>query len=166
MKLKSLMTFALVLSLCSGSAFAANAKHKNKDKQLPQGLQMKLDRGGSLPPGWQRKLVRGEILAEPIYSHSEIVIPVDSEWLLTVRVEGKLIRLIQATREIIDIVDGFSTEFSDHGATRNCRLRQQVAGICDVHAACRAVVMACLLIGQIVDDCVTKLEELIRCYRM
>jgi hypothetical protein len=66
---------------------------------------MKLDRGGSLPPGWQKKLVRGEILVEPIYSHSEIVIPVDSEGLLTVRVEGKLIRLIQATREIIDIVD-------------------------------------------------------------
>lgn len=105
MKLKSLMTYALVLSLCSGSAFVANANHKNKHKQLPQGLQMKLDRGGSLPPGWQRKLVRGEILAEPIYSHSEIVIPVDSEGLLTVRVEGKLIRLIQATREIIDIVD-------------------------------------------------------------
>ena len=105
MKLKSLTTFALVLSLCSGSAFAANTKHKNKDKQLPQGLQMKLDRGGSLPPGWQKKLVRGENLGEPIYNHREIVIPVDSEGLLTVRVEGKLIRLIQATREIIDIVD-------------------------------------------------------------
>ena len=105
MKVKSLVTFALVISLGSGSAFAANAKDKNKHKQLPQGLQMKLDRGGSLPPGWQRKLVRGEILAEPVYSHSEIVIPVDSEGLLTVRVEGKLIQLIEATREIIDIVD-------------------------------------------------------------
>jgi hypothetical protein len=34
-----------------------------------------------------------------------VVIPVDSEGLLTVRVEGKLIRLIEATREIVDIVD-------------------------------------------------------------
>jgi len=33
------------------------------------------------------------------------VIPVDSEGLITVRVEGKLIRLVEATREIIDIVD-------------------------------------------------------------
>jgi hypothetical protein len=103
MNLKSIITFAILLSLCSGSVFAAKVKDKNKDKTLPQ--QMKLDRGGSLPPGWQKKLVRGEILVEPIYSHSEIVIPVDSEGLLTVRVEGKLIRLIQATREIIDIVD-------------------------------------------------------------
>ena len=105
MNLKSIMMFAILLSLCSGSVIAAKAKDKNKGKTLPQGLQMKLDRGGSLPPGWQKKLVRGEILVEPIYNHSEIVIPVDSEGLLTVHVEGKLIRLIEATREIIDIVD-------------------------------------------------------------
>ena len=105
MKLKNIITFAILLSLCSGSVFAAKAKDKNKDKTLPQGLQMKLDRGGSLPPGWQKKLVRGGILVEPIYSHSEIVIPVDSEGLLTVRLEGKLIRLIEATREIVEIVD-------------------------------------------------------------
>jgi hypothetical protein len=33
-------------------------RKKNKDKQLPQELQMKVDRGGALPPGWQRKLVK------------------------------------------------------------------------------------------------------------
>jgi hypothetical protein len=102
MKLKSIITLTLLLSLCSGSVFAAS---KNKDKQLPQGLQMKLDRGGSLPPGWQRELVKGEIMGEPIYSHSEVVIPLDSKGLLTVRVEGKLIQLVEATREIIEIVD-------------------------------------------------------------
>jgi len=105
MNLKSIIMFTLLLTMCSGSVFAAKVKEKNKDKQLPQGLQMKLDRGGSLPPGWQKKLVRGEILGEPIYSHSEIVIPLDSNGLLTVRVEGKLIQLIEATREIVEIVD-------------------------------------------------------------
>jgi len=105
MKLKSIITFTLLLSMCSGSVFATKGKGKNKDKQLPQGLQMKLDRGGSLPPGWQKKLVKGEILGEPIYSHSVLVIPLDSKGLLTVRVEGKLIQLVEATREIIEIVD-------------------------------------------------------------
>jgi hypothetical protein len=62
MNLKSIITFTLLLSMCSGLVFAAKVKEKNKDKQLPQGLQMKLDRGGSLPPGWQKKLVKGEIL--------------------------------------------------------------------------------------------------------
>jgi len=105
MKLKSIITLTLLLSMCSGSVYAAKVKEKNKDKQLPQGLQMKLDRGGSLPPGWQKKLVKGEILSGPIYSHSEVVIPLDSKGLLTVRVEGKLIQLIESTREIVEIVD-------------------------------------------------------------
>ena len=102
MKLKNIITFALLLSMCSGSAFAAS---KNKNKQLPQGLQMKVDRGGSLPPGWQKKLAKGEVLEESVYNHSVLVIPLDSKGLLTVRVEGKLIQLVEATREIIEIVD-------------------------------------------------------------
>ncbi len=103
MKLKDIIIFAVLIGMFTSPAIAK--KEKDKEKSLPQGLQMKLDRGGSLPPGWQKKLVKGDILSQPIYSHSEIVIPVDSEGLLTVRVEGKLIQLIEATREIIEIVD-------------------------------------------------------------
>ena len=103
MKLNSIITFTLLLCMCSGSVFAT--KEKNKDKKLPQGLQMKVDRGGVLPPGWQKKLVKGEALEESVYNHSVLVIPLDSKGLLTVRVEGKLIQLVEATREIIEIVD-------------------------------------------------------------
>jgi hypothetical protein len=92
--------------ICLSSTPVLAKKEKDKNKALPQGLQMKLDRGGSLPPGWQKKLVKGEILEEPIYNHSEVVIiPIDSEGMLTVRVEGKLIKLIEATREIVEILD-------------------------------------------------------------
>ena len=101
--MKLAITLLFALGLCAGPAVAKN--EKNGDKTLPQGLQMKLDRGGSLPPGWERKLTRGETLEEKVYRQSEIVIPVDSDGLLTVRIEGKLIRLVEATREIIDIVD-------------------------------------------------------------
>jgi len=66
---------------------------------------MKVDRGGSLPPGWQKKLAKGEVLEESVYNHSVVIIPLDSKGLLTVRVEGKLIQLVKATREIIEIVD-------------------------------------------------------------
>lgn len=51
------------------------------------------------------KLAKGQILEEPVYKSSEVVIPLDSRGMLTVRVEGKLIKLIEATREIIEIVD-------------------------------------------------------------
>jgi hypothetical protein len=103
MNLKNIIVLAVMLSLSSTPVLAKNEKGKNKP--LPKGLQMKLDRGGSLPPGWQKKLVKGEILERPIYNHSEVVIPLDSEGMLTVRVEGKLIRLIEATREIVEILD-------------------------------------------------------------
>jgi hypothetical protein len=103
MNLKNIIVLAVMLSLSSTPVLAKNEKGKNKP--LPKGLQMKLDRGGSLPPGLQKKLVKGEILERPIYNHSEVVIPLDSEGMLTVRVEGKLIRLIEATREIVEILD-------------------------------------------------------------
>ena len=103
MNLKNIIALAVMLCLSATPALAK--KEKDKQKPLPQGLQMKLDRGGSLPPGWQKKLVKGEVLGEPIYSHSEVVIPLDSQGMLTVRVEGKLIKLIEATREIVEIVD-------------------------------------------------------------
>ena len=103
MKPKDFVLFAVLFSLFASPAFAKNEKHK--EKPLPQGLQKKLERGGTLPPGWQRKLVKGAILEQPVYSHSQVVIPVDSNGLLTVRVEGKLVKLIEATREIVEIVD-------------------------------------------------------------
>ena len=99
--MKNIIVLAVLLCLSSTPVLAK----KEKDKTLPQGLQMKLDRGGSLPPGWQKKLVKGEVLEKPIYNHSEVVIPLDSEGMLTVRVEGKLVKLIEATREIVEIVD-------------------------------------------------------------
>ncbi|MDH3537061.1 MAG: hypothetical protein OER87_15055 [Gammaproteobacteria bacterium] len=103
MKQKDIIIFIMLICMFTSPAIAK--KEKDKEKSLPQGLQMKLDRGGSLPPGWQKKLIKGNVLSQPIYHHSEIVIPVDSEGLLTVRVEGKLIKLIEATREIVEIVD-------------------------------------------------------------
>jgi len=98
-------TIALAVIICLSATPALAKKEKEKNKPLPQGLQMKLDRGGSLPPGWQNKLVKGEVLAAPVYHQSEVVIPVDSRGMLTVRVEGKLIKIIEATREIVEIVD-------------------------------------------------------------
>ena len=103
MNLKNAISLAVIVCLSSAPALAK--KEKDEDKSLPRGLQMKLDRGGALPPGWQRKLAKGEVLEEPVYNQSEVVIPVDSDGMLTVRVEGKLIKIIEATREIVEIVD-------------------------------------------------------------
>lgn len=99
--MKKLVLLLLAACLFQGTALAKN----DNTKPLPSGLQKKLDRGGTLPPGWERRLVRGQVMEESIYRESEIVIPVDRDGLLTVRVEGKLIKLIEATREIIEVVE-------------------------------------------------------------
>ncbi len=101
MKIKNIVTLLILIGLIAGPVYAKN----DKVKQLPQGLEMKLDRGEPLPPGWQKKLVKGRVMGEDIYRHSKIVIPIDSNGLLTIQIEGKLVRLYKATREIVDIMD-------------------------------------------------------------
>ena len=55
--------------LLSTSSFADNQKHKD----LPQGLQKKVEKGGELPPGWKKKLRKGYILDNDIFSHGVIL---------------------------------------------------------------------------------------------
>jgi len=102
--LKTINTFIGILLLAGLVIAPAHAK-QDKDQQLPPGLQKKAERGQPLPPGWQKKLVKGEIMDKEVYRHSEIVVPVDKKGLLTVRIEGKLVKLYEATREIVEVLD-------------------------------------------------------------
>lgn len=85
----------------SGISYAKNDKEKN----LPPGLQKKMDRGQSLPPGWQKKLVVGEVLEPEIYDQG-VIVATDHKGLVTINIEGKLVRLVKDTREIVDILNG------------------------------------------------------------
>lgn len=85
------------------------AKH---GKSLPPGLQKKLARGGQLPPGWQKKVARGEVMPQDVYAAAKPVpvtvihqLPPQPPGTVIVQLEGKLVRLAQATMEIIDILD-------------------------------------------------------------
>lgn len=75
-----------------------------KEKSLPPGLQKKVARGGELPPGWQDKLIVGEYLDYDIYRRGRVVLPVGDSGMVTVEIEGRMIRLIEATREIVEIL--------------------------------------------------------------
>jgi hypothetical protein len=83
-----------------------------KKKRLPPGLQKKVARGGELPPGWQKKVARGEVLDVEVHANSEQLplgviekLPSQPEGTEIIRVEGKIIRLIKATRTILDAFD-------------------------------------------------------------
>ena len=78
-------------------------KHK-KQKHLNRGMQKRIERGKGLPPGWQKKLVRGNTLDRDIYEHGVVVEPLNIRGEITIEVDQRLIRLHKATMEIIDIL--------------------------------------------------------------
>ena len=103
MNIKNLLISLIAVVLVASPAFAGS--HKVKNKTLPYGLQKNLERGKPLPPGWQMKLAKGSVLDAIVYSHGDIVVPLDKHGLITLRVEGRLIRLFKATREISEILN-------------------------------------------------------------
>lgn len=92
--------------------YAAPPEQPKKQKALPPGLQKKVARGGQLPPGWQKKVARGEVMSPDVYKHSEplprdilVKLPPQPSGTILVRVEGKIVRLAEATKTIIDVLD-------------------------------------------------------------
>ena len=83
-----------------------------QQKSLPPGLAKKVARGKRLPPGWQRKLARGRTCPADVYSHTIKLpdhilyqLPPQPEGTVLVALEGKVVRLAEATKTIIDIFD-------------------------------------------------------------
>lgn len=103
MRIRSVILLITLSSLMAGPAYAKNDKNK-KNKPLPPGLQKKVDSGKQLPPGWQKKLVKGEKLDPEVYKQGKIIIPINKHGEITIRVDGKVVRLVKATREIIEVL--------------------------------------------------------------
>lgn len=85
---------------------------KNKQKNLPYGLQKKLQRGGQLPPGWQTKVARGEVLDDEILRHSERLpddlvrrLPVLRDGTEIRRVGDKVVRVMEGNGTVLDVID-------------------------------------------------------------
>ena len=125
MNIKTLFVAIIAVAFLTSPAFAKKPKHankhankhahnqnhehkykhknKNKKKRLPPGLQKKVDRGQALPPGWQNKVARGQVLDYRVYRHGRVIIPIDKHGAVSILVDNKVIRVIQATREILDV---------------------------------------------------------------
>ena len=83
-----------------------------KKKKLPPGLRKKMARGGQLPPGWQKKVARGEVMDPVVYEHSRPLppdlvrtLPPPPPGTVIITIEGKAVRLLEATRTILDVFD-------------------------------------------------------------
>jgi hypothetical protein len=99
------MKILFITILAFGLAYSPSFAKKDKSKQIPPGLEKKVECGGELPPGWQKKLKKGEILDQQVYDKGVVIKPVDKDGLITIRVEGKIIKLIKATKEIVDVLN-------------------------------------------------------------
>ena len=101
MKIRALIILLIAMVMIVAPV---HAKKKNQ-KELPPGLQKKVERGDSLPPGWHKKLAKGKIIDRDIYKRGSIVAPSDPRGVVTIRIEDKFFRVIENTREILEILD-------------------------------------------------------------
>ena len=88
------------------------AKHGSKPKGLPPGLAKKVAKGGTLPPGWEKKCVKGQVMTPEVYKEcqplpKEIIVklPPPPKGTILVTIDGKVVRLLQATLEILDVFE-------------------------------------------------------------
>lgn len=100
MKTGQFITFLLLFCFIAGPVNA----NTNKGDQVPPGLLMKTERGHTPPPGWQKKSAMGKIPDKNIHEQGRVVIPVDHHGLVTVRLEGRLVKLYEATREVVSVL--------------------------------------------------------------
>lgn len=105
-----ILCFSLGIVL-SVSSFAKQHDDKyQKQKVIPYGLQKKVQRTGKLPHGWEKKLKKGEVLSSDILAHATLVdkklYPKEFQDNQTkiYRIEDKVIRVINATNEILNIL--------------------------------------------------------------
>ena len=103
MKITMLLPVLLVSSFLISPAFADKNKEKSP-KTLPAGLEKKVARGGELPPGWKKKLQKGEKLDQQVVDQGKVIESDSKLGTVTIKVDDKIIRLAEATREIIDIL--------------------------------------------------------------
>ena len=83
----------------------------NKHKQLPPGLQKKVERGGQLPPGWKQKLEiytfldpNVEIHATPLPEDIRTQVS-DAKRTNTLQIEDQIVRVLAKSRRIVDILE-------------------------------------------------------------
>jgi hypothetical protein len=86
--------------------------HGRQDSQLPRGMEKKLARTGELPPGWTKKLQRGDVVGDagwtcrqPVPDDLRRSLPPSPPGTELVRIEDRIFRIMRATREILDVLD-------------------------------------------------------------
>jgi len=88
------------------------ATERENDSELPSGLQKKVFRGKTLPPGWQEKVAPGHSLDYQLYRQAERLpddllrrLPPPPVGLEILQVENKVVLINSTTHAILDAFD-------------------------------------------------------------
>lgn len=121
---KTLLSLGLVTVALSSFSHAKKpeeqfqSKHSSeyehsKHKELPKGLEKKLERNKELPPGWQKKLMVGQPF-DPILFSNAIIVTNPKYYNKNItkgpketiyQIENKIIKVMTATNIILDVFD-------------------------------------------------------------
>jgi len=79
--------------------------HPEARKQLPPGLAKK----NKIPPGWRKKLARGQRIPDDVWAHRvplprEIGLP-EVSGVIRVRIDDRIVRVAEKTREVLDVLN-------------------------------------------------------------
>lgn len=109
--MKKIIILLACLAILS-PAYARQGNKGKKHKNLPPGLEKKIQRGKDLPPGWQKKIVKGEVLDNELYLNAVPVTIEERKYLppsptgtKLLKIENKIIRVMEATRTILDVFE-------------------------------------------------------------
>jgi hypothetical protein len=88
-------------------------KKAKKQKALPAGLKKKVELGGELPPGWQKKVARGEVLDNDLYLTSKGLpqdvldqLPNSPDGTIIRQIDDTIVRVRETTNVILDVLKG------------------------------------------------------------
>jgi len=91
---------------------AASTPRGRTAHKLSAELAGAVDPGVQLESGWEKKLLRGEILTLPVFSQCKplpreiaVRLPAAPAGTVLVALEGRIIRLVRQTRQILDVYD-------------------------------------------------------------
>ena len=91
---------------------AMQSKKPASGKAQAPALAKKTARGGALPPGWQKNIARGEVLPPAVYAQAQPLpavvlrkLPPPPAGTVLVTIDGKLVRLLEATHTILDVFE-------------------------------------------------------------
>ena len=94
MKIKNISILFIAACFLANTAFSKNDKNIDKHESLPPGLEKKQSQGKPLPPSWQMKLSRGDILANDIYVRGKVVVPLGKNGTISISVDGTIVKLM------------------------------------------------------------------------